>query len=85
MTSTSGVQFNAPPAGPIAEAAMRITSDALAQLPPNANGGILAIATTKGVNAVIVHRLNDHFKVAGWVGKTWGQPIEAGASLVATW
>lgn len=83
--SLAGVQFNPPPPGPIAEAAMRITNEALSALPPGAKGGIFGIATTKGMNAVIVHKLNDHFRVAGWVAKSWGQPIEAGASVVMSW
>jgi hypothetical protein len=83
--SESGVLFNAPSPGPIMDAANRLALDAAEKLPINAQGGVFAIATTKGVNAVIVHKVNEHFRVAGYVGKRWGQPFEAGASAVLVW
>lgn len=81
----SGVLFNPPPIGPIMQAVSQIALDAAANLPAGSNGGVFAIATTVGVNAVIVNKVNNHFTVTGWVGKKWGQPLEAGAAAVFTW
>lgn len=85
LAALKGVQFNPPPAGPIMDAAMNFANEAVSKLPPGASGGIFSIVTTKGVNAVVVQKVNDNFKVAGFIGKTWGKPVELGASAVMTW
>lgn len=83
--SANGLQFNAPPVGPIMEAVSKMAIDAADKLPVGASGGIFAIATTKGVNAVVVHRFNETFSVQGWIGKEWGAPLAGGASARIVW
>lgn len=90
MTKTlSGVQFNAPPPGPIMASVNRIALDAAANLPPGTNGGIFGIVTDKGVNGVIVQRYDGEkvdFTVVGYIAKKWGEPnLEAGAVVQVTW
>jgi hypothetical protein len=85
MSDQAGVLFNPPPVGPIMDAANRIAIDAAAKLPAGAKGGIFSVITTQGVNAVIVHKANEHFTIGGYIGKQWGQPLEGGAAAVLTW
>ena len=76
-----GVEFNAPP--PTILAAMLKQVDAqVAQLPPDADGALVAVATERGVNAAFVARMPHGFEVVSWVGRTWGsQAIDAGAGV----
>ena len=38
------------------------------------------IATTEGVNAAVVARVNDDLHFLAYIGKKWGEPIEAGVA-----
>lgn len=80
-----GVQFNAPPPGPIMAEVNRLALDAAEALPPGAQGGVFGIVTEHGANAVIVHKVRDNFTVMGYIGKQWGKPLEYGAAAVVTW
>jgi len=79
-----GVALQAPPAehyGRISQAV-----DAFAQtLAPEQRGGAVGIATTKGVNLAIVQRVGGRSAIVGWVGKSWGEPIEGGLAWKLRW
>lgn len=79
-----GVAFQPPPASLLAQAT-ELLQQTTAQLPPGTNGAIVGLATEKGWNAAIVHRVDDHFVVAGWLGKHWGESLTGGAAVRATW
>lgn len=43
---------------------------------------ILNVTTESGVNLAIAHRINEHFEVVSWIGKSgWQQPIAGGVSI----
>lgn len=43
---------------------------------------ILTVKTGSGLNLAVAHKLNDHFEVVSWVGKSgWQKPIEGGVSV----
>jgi len=54
-------------------------------LPPNTRGGLATVATNKGVNAVLFTKINDKVEIDAWIGKTWGEPIEAGVAAKIIW
>ena len=55
------------------------------QLPSHASGAVVGLATDRGMNAAVVHRIGSRFAVASWVGKSWGSRITAGGAVQATW
>lgn len=58
----------------------------LAEIPEGKNGAFVGVATESGMNIVVAHRVNDHWTVAGWFGKSgWSQPISGGAFVKGTW
>ncbi len=81
MGPLPGVQMNTPPAQYITQTTS-IIQNAVAQLGADEKGALVWVASRSAgkthVNLALVHRVNDRFAVTGWVGKTWGQPIEAG-------
>lgn len=79
-----GVAFNAPPTSLMADATAVL--DAMsAQLPPDANGAIVAVATDAGWNAAIMHRVDNRWAVGAFVGKNWGSSVTGGGAIRATW
>ena len=83
------VRLSAPPPS-ILESATKLVTESFARLPANADTAIVPIfhyRQGKGIagNLAVVHRFNDHAGVVAWIGKDWGEPIEAGAAAVITW
>lgn len=79
-----GVATNPPPAS-LLDAITRQVHEAVATLPPGANGGLVAVATTAGVNLAVVSKVGDHVDIQAWIGKDWQQPLEGGASVKVSW
>ena len=54
----------------------------LAGLPEGRTMAVLNVTTQKGINLAIAHKLNDHFEVVGYIGKSgWDQPVEGGVAV----
>lgn len=79
-----GVEFKPPPLSLLADATA-VLRDMTAQLPPEANGAIIGLATQGGWNAAVVHRVGDSFAVGGWIGKTWQGGLTGGGAIRAVW
>ena len=79
-----GVQMQAPPASLLASTT-KFVMDAANTLQPHEHGALVFVATTKGVNAAVVHRFHERFAVVGWLGKEWGKPLEAGVAGSLRW
>jgi hypothetical protein len=82
----AGVELAPPPAIVYSQIAESV--EAFAQtLRPNEQGGLIGIATTKGVNVAIVQRIGGHSTIVGWVGKRsgWGAPLEGGLAWKLRW
>lgn len=79
-----GVAFNTPPEHLIHDLNASIGA-ALAELPPDAHGAVIAVATMEGTNAVVVGKLRNDWVTKVWIGKKWGGPIEGGAALMRVW
>jgi hypothetical protein len=82
----AGVMFAPPPPilyGQIA-AAVKQYAEAL---PVGESGGVVAIATTRGVQGAIVQKFGDRNTIVGWIGKPsgWGAPLEGGLAWKLTW
>lgn len=84
MSTGPGVAFNPPPTNLLADAT-RIVSEMVAQLPPDAKGGVIAVATPRGWNAAIVHRAGESFEIGAWVGKSWQGGLTGGGAVRASW
>lgn len=84
MADVPGVAFTPPPASLMAQAS-QILESSLAQLPPDAKGAIVGIATTAGWNAAVVHRIGNDFAIAAWLGKSWQGGLTGGTAIRATW
>ena len=54
----------------------------LAGLPSGQTMAVLNVTTGKGINLAVAHKLNQHFEVVAYVGKSgWDQPVEGGVSV----
>jgi hypothetical protein len=43
---------------------------------------ILTVKTGSGANIAVAHKVNDHFEVVSWIGKSgWQKPLEGGVSV----
>jgi hypothetical protein len=78
------VQMVPPPANLLASTT-KLVMDAAGTLQPHEKGALVFVVTTEGVNAAIVHRVNDNFTVVGWAGKQWGKPLAAGVAGSLRW
>lgn len=58
---------------------------ALKDVPENAKGAVVAIATEKGVNLAIAYRGERGLTVGAYVGKQWSRPIEGGIIVQQIW
>lgn len=76
-----GVAFNAPPEHLIPDIQASI-GKAVAALPTDAKGAIVALVTDKGVNAAFIFKAPHGFEVAAWIGKSWGEELTAGAEVM---
>ena len=72
-----GVVMSPPPAKYL-EQTTSVIRDALKALEPGERGALAWVATTEGINLAVVHRVNDRLEVAGFIGKSWGEPLAAG-------
>lgn len=80
-----GVQFTAPPTHLLADATALIDT-LVQQLPPDATGAVVGLATDRGWNAAVVHRsTGGGFQVSSWIGKSWGAGLTGGGAIRATW
>jgi len=50
-------------------------------------GGIVGIATTRGVQGAIILKTGERSTIVGWLGKPsgWGAPIEGGLAWKLRW
>jgi hypothetical protein len=75
-----GVAFNAPPPHLIADAIASVTRQ-MEQIPVGAHGAIVAVGTYgpggPAVNAAIAVKGPYGVQIEAWIGKTWGQGINA--------
>ncbi len=63
---------------------------AMHSLPEDRHGALFWIATTEGINLAVVQRVpgllrRTDFTITGYIGKAWGEPLEAGVIGSATW
>lgn len=79
-----GVAFDPPPPH-LLDDALRIVSEGVAQLPPDAHGAIVAVGSAAGINGAVVAKVNEHFEIFGWVGKQWDGPITYGGAAKVIW
>lgn len=84
VPSFKGVALNPPP-GPILAQATELVRDAMAQVPPDKKGALVAIATKQGdavnVNLALAVRAGNHVEVVSWLGRSWGEPVAGGAAV----
>jgi hypothetical protein len=69
----SGVAFTEPHPDHI-PGLMASINGAFAQVPADAHGALVGIATESGGNAALVVRVGETVKVETWIGKSWGTP-----------
>lgn len=65
--------------------AQKALADSLATLPPDRHGALVAVVTTEGARLAFVDKLNDTWAVSFYASKEWDGPLEAGATILATW
>jgi hypothetical protein len=85
VASSKGVAMNPPPAE-ILSTVNQMVADAVKALPPGATGALVGIATKNAagqvnVNLALTKKVRENVTVVGWMGKSWGQPIEGGAAI----
>lgn len=68
-------------------AAIRLkVEEALAEIPKDKSGAIVAVATQDGVNLAVAHKGPMGWTVAAWVGKRWGaKGTDVGAQIKTSW
>ena len=57
----------------------------LGDLPADAKGAVVAIATEKGVNLAVAYRGERGLTVGAYIGKEWSRPIEGGVVVTKIW
>lgn len=81
---SKGVKFNSPP-----EEKIFVIRDAIENtskvLPGEANGGLFAIVNETGMNAAIVTRINNEWKVQAYIGKSWKGSANYGVTAMRIW
>lgn len=59
---------------------------ALADIPPEKTGALVAVSTPVGVNLAVAARLRTGWTIAAWVGKNWrGPAVDFGTQVTKTW
>lgn len=86
VSLTKGVELNAPPPHLFRDISASMEAFA-ATLKPGEQGGLVGIATTKGVQIAVVQKVGGAGTVVAWVGKSsgWGEPLDAGLAWKLTW
>ena len=84
MDLTKGVAFNEPPA-PLLDAIRRHALATASDIAPDADNALVLVPTTAGINGAIVSRFGEHWRIAGFVGKTWGEPLVGGGAVQFKW
>jgi hypothetical protein len=82
--ASNGVATVAPPEVLLPSITAAVTK-ACQSIPAGRTAALVAVADGKGANVAVVQKLGDHVTVMGWLGKSWGQPVEGGASVMASW
>jgi hypothetical protein len=83
-TEVGRIRTNDPPAHLLHDAIAHVNA-AILELPPNADGALVGVATETGANAAIVMKTPFGFQVVGWIGKNWGESITYGAEVQKVW
>lgn len=85
LNPRSGVVVTPP--GMIRSAIKLEVDRALADIPKDKNGAMVAVATPAGVNLAIAAKTGNGWEVVGWIGKSWaaGSKIDYGAQVKKTW
>lgn len=77
-----GVSVVTQPTVSIASSIHSAVAKTLGDLPPDAKGAIVGVATAKGVNIAVAYKLEKGWDVAAWIGKSgWEAPIEGGVVI----
>lgn len=84
MSEQKGVAFNPPPDLHIGEILASVRQ-AVSQLPAEKKAALVTVATEKGVNAAIAVKLSHGWVTTAWIGKSWGAPVGAGATISKSW
>lgn len=85
IASSKGVAMNPPPAA-ILVTVNQMVADAVKSLPAGASGALVGIATKHAsgqinVNLALTKKVRDNVTIVGWLGKSWGVPVEGGAAV----
>lgn len=81
----TGVQMTAPPAEFVTEMNESITRFVDATIKADERGGLIAVASTRGVNLVVVQRTGTRSEVVAYIGKQWNKPLEGGIYWRQRW
>ena len=84
LRAHGGVEMRPPPAVYLDQTSSLI-ADAVQRLGKDERGVITWVVTTKGLNLAVVDKINDHVTVTAWIGRHWGEPIEAGIAGCVQW
>lgn len=84
MDPIKGVVMAPPPPGLLASLDTQVKR-LVADLPADKHGAVVTVVTTAGVNVAVMGRLNHTWEVKGWIGKTWGGPVEGAGEVTASW
>lgn len=85
LETSKGVAMNPPPAA-ILSTVNQMVADSVKTLPAGATGALVGIATKNAageinVNLALTKKVRENVTVIGWLGKSWGVPIEGGAAV----
>lgn len=83
-THAPGVAFNDPPAH-LLDAIRAKAIGVTGELGPSDHGAIVTIPLRNGINAAAVAKLDNHWFVMGFIGKTWGEPLDVGGAVKFRW
>lgn len=74
-----GVAVVTQPTISIAASIHSAVAKTLGELPEDAKGAIVGVATEKGMNIAVAYKLEKGWSVAAYIGKSgWDRPIEGG-------
>lgn len=69
----------------ISDAMRQKVRDAFAVVPEGKTGALVAIVDANGARLHLAHKINDHWRVGGVVGRPWGGKFEGHVSVEAAW